>query len=275
MHHRWEHTPEWSYTSKLLISKHQQVQLLEAASVLVGMNLDSHEQHKIQSDENDDSSTSPTASGDSDLHEDDDYSSAETTPPPTSDNFAVMDGINSARIKRHSGNSSSYSRSYQSAPSSSLPGSNSFVGMTPIAHHPSQRRPSTSGFPPRIFDEEEAGLAAAVESLCSFGTPRNGPVLLSTDVPPVPPLPARFIRQSPQHSTAECLARPGPDATSPLTKAVPDECEVKMGEGLEPYVVDEHDNDFVTHGRGDENDDGVFGGMEGIAHEAHEEFFHV
>ena len=30
----WEHTPEWQYTSKLLISKHQQVQLLEAASVL-------------------------------------------------------------------------------------------------------------------------------------------------------------------------------------------------------------------------------------------------
>ncbi|EGV64019.1 hypothetical protein PSN45_003902 [Yamadazyma tenuis] len=35
--HLWEHTPEWNVTKKLLISKHQQVQLLEAASILVGM----------------------------------------------------------------------------------------------------------------------------------------------------------------------------------------------------------------------------------------------
>ncbi len=34
--HRWEHTDMWSVTSKLSLSKHQQVQLLEAASVLVG-----------------------------------------------------------------------------------------------------------------------------------------------------------------------------------------------------------------------------------------------
>lgn len=36
--HLWEHTPEWNMTKKLLLSKHQQVQLLEAASILVGMN---------------------------------------------------------------------------------------------------------------------------------------------------------------------------------------------------------------------------------------------
>ncbi|KAI5964857.1 uncharacterized protein KGF55_001928 [Candida pseudojiufengensis] len=36
--HLWEHTPEWNVTKKLLISKHQQVQLLEAASILIGMN---------------------------------------------------------------------------------------------------------------------------------------------------------------------------------------------------------------------------------------------
>lgn len=35
--HLWEHTPEWNMTKKLLISKHQQVQLLEAASILVSM----------------------------------------------------------------------------------------------------------------------------------------------------------------------------------------------------------------------------------------------
>ncbi|KAH3676449.1 hypothetical protein WICMUC_002080 [Wickerhamomyces mucosus] len=36
--HLWEHTPEWNVTKRLLISKHQQVQLLEAASILVSMN---------------------------------------------------------------------------------------------------------------------------------------------------------------------------------------------------------------------------------------------
>lgn len=36
--HLWEHTPEWNMTRKLLMLKHQQVQLLEAASILVGMN---------------------------------------------------------------------------------------------------------------------------------------------------------------------------------------------------------------------------------------------
>ncbi|KAH3660476.1 hypothetical protein OGAPHI_007062 [Ogataea philodendri] len=35
--HLWEHTPEWNMTKKLLISKHQQVQLLEAASILCSM----------------------------------------------------------------------------------------------------------------------------------------------------------------------------------------------------------------------------------------------
>jgi len=36
--HKWEHSPHWTQTSKLLISKHQQVQLLEAAQILVHMN---------------------------------------------------------------------------------------------------------------------------------------------------------------------------------------------------------------------------------------------
>ena len=34
--HKWEHTAAWRETTKLSISKHQQVQLLEAASVLIG-----------------------------------------------------------------------------------------------------------------------------------------------------------------------------------------------------------------------------------------------
>lgn len=52
--HLWEHTPEWSMTSKLLISKHQQVQLLEAASILVSIN---------EPDEIDDEESSPSSGG--------------------------------------------------------------------------------------------------------------------------------------------------------------------------------------------------------------------
>jgi hypothetical protein len=32
--HRWEHSPHWHETSKLLLSKHQQVQLLEVGPLL-------------------------------------------------------------------------------------------------------------------------------------------------------------------------------------------------------------------------------------------------
>lgn len=35
--HKWEHTLAWQETSKLSISKHQQVQLLEAATVLIDL----------------------------------------------------------------------------------------------------------------------------------------------------------------------------------------------------------------------------------------------
>ncbi|GMM30062.1 hypothetical protein DAMA08_028070 [Martiniozyma asiatica (nom. inval.)] len=35
--HLWEHTPEWQMTKKFSISKHQQVQLLEAASILCSL----------------------------------------------------------------------------------------------------------------------------------------------------------------------------------------------------------------------------------------------
>lgn len=31
MKHRWEHTPQWQEASKFVLSKHQQVQLLEVS----------------------------------------------------------------------------------------------------------------------------------------------------------------------------------------------------------------------------------------------------
>lgn len=197
--HLWEHTPEWAYTSKLLISKHQQVQLLEAASVLVGMNQDTTEAlESAKINDSDRSSVSPAASGTSEI-QDIYLSSTETTPPPTSDNVYASDSFGTIRSKRYSGNSSSFSRSYQ--PSSWLPvGSAPPLGGGFGQYQPSagQRRPSTSGTaaPYNISgDDEEAGLVAAVESLCNFGTPRSGAMHLPAGVPPVPPLPPKYAGQ--------------------------------------------------------------------------------
>ena len=197
---RWEHTPEWAYTSKLLLSKHQQVQLLEAASVLVGMNQDGVQAMDAEKpNESDHSSASPTASGTSGL-QDDYISSAETTPPPTGDGLYTAESFRTARPERNSGMSSAFSRSYQSAPSSSFPRfSNPIFGSSyGRSQSPArQRRPSSSSFgSPSYFatDEDTTSLAAAVE-LVHFGTPNSRPVHLPADAPPVPPLPARYAEE--------------------------------------------------------------------------------
>jgi len=176
------------------------VQLLEAASVLIGMNQDASEAlESAKLHDSDHSSASPPASGSSEV-QDDYLSSAETTPPPASDHFYAPDNYGTIREKRHSGNSSSFSRSYQSGLSMPV-GSAPSIGPAFGSYHSfsNQRRPSTSGVgAPRNFggDEEEAGLAAAVESLCSFGTPKSGAVHLPPDIPPVPPLPAQYVSQN-------------------------------------------------------------------------------
>ncbi|KAK6465514.1 C2H2 zinc finger domain-containing protein [Scheffersomyces coipomensis] len=86
--HLWEHTPEWNVTKRLSISKHQQVQLLEAASILVGMNEPTGTPNQPQSQSqstngnpnySDDSPFSPSNSADTNL-------TNHTTPtPPISD----------------------------------------------------------------------------------------------------------------------------------------------------------------------------------------------
>ncbi|KAI7155620.1 hypothetical protein KC349_g6855 [Hortaea werneckii] len=175
--HLWEHTPQWQYTSKLLISKHQQVQLLEAASVLVQMNQDGPN----ESDDN----SSPAASGSSDMHEE--PSSAETTPPPHAE------GSYNDR-KRLSNTSSAYSRSYQSVFSESAPGNEHGFGHSRGWSQSSNRPPTAdTSIADSYRDEDPADLAAAVGLLsCSYGTPKSGPSKMPSDVPPVPPLPAKY-----------------------------------------------------------------------------------
>lgn len=269
--HRWEHTPEWSYTSKLLISKHQQVQLLEAASVLVGMNQDPSdiaESSRMQ--DSDHSSVSPAASTAFDLH-DEFLSSAETTPPPNGEHIYAQDSFNTTTEKRNSASSSVFSRSYQSAssvPAGSVPlNGSSFGGF----HNSSnQRRPSTSGIgAPKPFstDEEEAGLAAAVESLCSFGTPRSGAVQLPPDVPPVPPLPAQYVSQNLNRLSSNAVhttTQPTLDLPPPSFQRLSNERDVRTKTRLKSKVME--DDDFEDHltsrDRNDEDDDEIMFGRD-------------
>ncbi|KAF2149954.1 hypothetical protein K461DRAFT_37124 [Myriangium duriaei CBS 260.36] len=175
--HLWEHTPEWSITSKLLISKHQQVQLLEAASVLVAMNQEGPEANR--SSDSEQSYTSPAASGFSDREGS--VSSIETTPPPHGE-------YPYGHQKRVSNASSGFSRSYQSVFSN--------------GPHQHRRQWSTSSNRPGTAQtaltesypgEDQADLAAAVGLLsCSYGTPQTGPTNMPADVPPVPPLPEKY-----------------------------------------------------------------------------------
>lgn len=285
---RWEHDPAWAITSKLLISKHQQVQLLEAATVLVGMNENMtvdelpEESAEVESVI---SSASPDAS--SDVR--DGLSSAETTPPPLDeqeeDDDFEMSGLPANWTKRPSiGNASAaFSRSYQSIPSSS------YTGSAPL-HSPAfshfrkssvDTRPSTADT--RLNEEDEADLAAAI-GLCNFGTPRTGPVSMAPDVPPVPPLPARYLDSSSQPSNQSLgLGHSGPinDAlrrdsnaelflsaslNPSLSYKVSDERGVRTGDTKtnETRHLRNADVDFGSSRRApaDDDDDGVFGQME-------------
>ncbi|QIW96142.1 hypothetical protein AMS68_001660 [Peltaster fructicola] len=184
--HLWEHTPQWQLTSKLLISKHQQVQLLEAASVLVGMNQDGP---------TDSDTSSPAASGSSDPQEDI-PSSTETTPPPHQDH-TYRDS------KRHSNSSSVYSRSYQSIFSSgSAPQEHGFSHARQWSTSSNRPNTANTSIAESYPDEDPADLAAAVGLLsCSYRTPKSGPTILG-DVPPVPPLPAKYLDSAAVHKSA-------------------------------------------------------------------------
>lgn len=249
--HLWEHTPEWSFTSKLLISKHQQVQLLEAASVLLTMNqgVATPPDSATDADSEQDGSVSPTSV--SDQH--DVMSSADTTPPPES-----RETFSAYRTKRYSSGSghSAFARSYQSAaayPYGSMPNP-----LRPRARQRSTERvrPTSSGV---SQNREDDGLAAAVELLsCSFGS-ASGPArhlsaTLPRDAPPVPNIPAQYLGHNSYGSVLGSSLQPRQTESYTRHTAVP-EMDVKM---------DEDDDHLSQRSRepSDEDDDGVFGRME-------------
>lgn len=220
------------------------------------------------------SSASPDAS--SELREG--LSSAETTPPPMDDDddFEMSD-TPATTDKRYSVSNASagYAHSFQS----------SFTGATSV-HSPAfssyyrqpsvETRPSTADT--KLPDDDEADLAAAIR-LCNFGTPRTGPVAMSSDVPPVPPLPTRFLDPSASYrstslGTSVADVPPIPDSTPSLFPSlsfnpslsykVSDEREARMGDAdRESRHRRNNDVDFGSrHGHADDDDDGVFGRME-------------
>ncbi|KAF2824972.1 hypothetical protein CC86DRAFT_49216 [Ophiobolus disseminans] len=256
--HLWEHTPEWQYTSKLLISKHQQVQLLEAASVLVAMNKES------DAGDSDRSSASPPASGSSDLR--DEVSSTETTPPPQLDDHAVGSYPHShfgghRSIKRYSGNSSAYSHSYQSTVFSDHGNGHHYRQWSNVSDRPTTSGTSVAG---SYHDDgnDQADLAAAVGLLsCSYGTPKSGPVALPADVPPVPPLPAKFMEfnRSLSGSTTVTVQQ------SSMRNSYRYHSEAKDVDMDDDHFADEEDyrhSNSRSRGRIDEEEEAFFGRME-------------
>ncbi|KXX76942.1 hypothetical protein MMYC01_206142 [Madurella mycetomatis] len=262
--HLWEHTPEWSYTSKLLISKHQQVQLLEAASVLVAMNNSTNGNtataaaaaaatppDSARDFHSDRDSASPLASG---YSEQQDHSSADTTPPPH------LDAINAANASyrsfgpRHaSGNS--LSRSYQTAAyASSAAGSMPSVsGFGHFRQLSQDQRPTSSGRNATGQDDRE--LAAALWEQWEFSS--DSP---SGRCPPVPPLPAQYLDQGMLSDTSFINSYPS-RAPESFTRGELRRADAKMEESGES-VMDDDEEDTRSRARSDEDDDGVFGRME-------------
>jgi len=214
--------------------------------------------------QSDQESASPAASGSSDH---DRASSADTTPPPQADIFnAYSSGSYTGRHKRYS-SGHGFSRSYQSAPSANPLLSGSVPNGSAFGHYrqPSQeRRPLSSGLNP---NQEDDGLAAAVELLsCSFGStgnPRTIPVTLPEDAPPVPHIPAQYLSQNnfSAASTLTSSSRPR-QAESYTRHQAHRDADVKMEESEESVADDEDYYDHRSRGRSDEDDDGVFGRME-------------
>ncbi|CBF77290.1 hypothetical protein AN4542.2 [Aspergillus nidulans FGSC A4] len=276
--HMWEHDPAWAITSKLLISKHQQVQLLEAASVLVNMNVEEPTTANPDA-ESETSSASPDAS--SELR--DGLSSAETTPPPMDEDNSDDDmsiepekpfGVNNAAPQ--------YSHSFQSVPASSFTGSAPWPspGFSHFRHSSIDARPPTAEA--KLADDDEADLAAAI-GLCNFGTPRMGPTSASPGVPPVPPLPSRFLDQA-SSSENRNFGRSGSGASvtdttlgnshqdmflslsynPSMSYKVSDEREARLGNTERSSRQTRNaDVDFGSRpAHADDDDDGVFGRME-------------
>ena len=231
------------------------MQLLEAASVLVAMNKESDDS---------DNSPSPPASGSSDLR--DGLSSTENTPPPQMDDHAVGSYSSHSHfgqhsIKRYSTNSSAYSQSYQSAVFSDN-GNGHYRHWSNVSDRPTTTATSVVGSYPDDGNTDQ-DMAAAVGLLsCSYGTPKSGAVNLPPDVPPVPPLPAKFM----EFNNARSL--PGNTTVTPQQSSMRNSYRYHESKDIDmddDHFADEEDyrqSNSRSRSRADEDDDAFFGRME-------------
>ncbi|KAI6246399.1 hypothetical protein HI914_05332 [Erysiphe necator] len=257
--HLWEHTPEWSYTSKLLISKHQQVQLLEAASVLLTMTQDAA---KITSPAQDFPSDRDSVSASSEQI--DHLSSADTTPPPQAEMhniFRKSQYTSDAYNGIYDGQS--LSLSYKSVSSTDLFGKE-IIGSKFSEENPKlyqNRYPSSSEF---IGNHEDDCLVSAVQLLsCSFGSTGNSIPKAKTytpQIPSVPNLPNHYLDNA---YFSNPTFSPGhfPQQPESYTRSQILHCEdVKMENG--EITTDDEEFDQKSSARSNEDDEGVFGRME-------------
>lgn len=222
-------------------------------------------------------------------------SSADTTPPPMKqdeededeEDDMEMSGMSTIGDKRYDvpnknnnyNPSGLYSHSYQSMPSSSFTGSAPLYSpsFSNFRHSSIDTRPSTADT--KLHDDDEADLAAAI-GLCNFGTPRTRPVAMSPSIPPVPPLPSRYLDPSMTGKQSQSLDQsrvPGADAfpgsipnnflsvsyNPSLSYKVSDEREVRIGDADRTSRQNHNaDVDFGSRPAADDDDDGVFGRME-------------
>ncbi|RKF82886.1 hypothetical protein GcM3_019020 [Golovinomyces cichoracearum] len=256
----WEHTPEWSYTSKLLISKHQQVQLLEAASVLLTMTQDVNTTVPSAQDyQSDHDSTSVS----SEQH--DHLSSADTT-PPYADIFNTYSNqlFTRGRGYKRYNDGQSLSHSHQSTSSTEFFGKEKNSNTRIYEDYGDSiinGRPNSSG----NSNNEDESLASAVQLLsCSFGstgTPKPLAESFFQNTPPVPDIPACYLDHCdfPDPTFTPCHH---PQQKESYTRSRID-CnkDVQMDSG-ENVLDDDEQEQRSLHGRSDEDDDGIFGSME-------------
>ncbi|ROV98364.1 hypothetical protein VMCG_07119 [Cytospora schulzeri] len=252
--HLWEHTPEWSYTSKLLISKHQQVQLLEAASVLVAMN------NQPTSPPDSARESSPSVFGGS-SEQMDGRSSANTTPPPHLEtmhsgeseryHFSPTSPFNGDIIR------SGLARSLHPAPSES-----SYATSVPygsgFGYHRQYLEPSPPPAGSSISGEADHLVKGVAMLSCSY-TSNSGSQAgqLPQDIPDIPPIPAHFLSQASLGQSPFLSSFPT-QAPESFTRG-----DRRRGsEDVRMELCD--DDDMRSRARSDEYDvnDGFFGGME-------------
>lgn len=251
---RWEHTPEWSYTSKLLISKHQQVQLLEAASVLVAMN------NQMTSPPESARETSPSVSGGS-SEQMDGRSSANTTPPPHMETMTSGEGgrYHFSPLSPFNGDmyGGGLAHSLHAAPSES-----SYATSVPhgsgFGYYRQYLEPSPPPAGSSMSGEADHLVKGVAMLSCSYNS-NNGSQAgqLAQDIPEIPPIPAHFLGQASLGAS--------PFLSSFPTQAPESFTRGDRRQGSEDIRMENGDDDDMrSRARSDEYDvnDGFFGRME-------------